>query len=284
MARREEASDALRRWNVARDEKGALEAFRNRLTLTLFDRPRWWHIESDCWGQFFLYTGAKRPESSLIQQEVRYALERAPGDRLMYYLDCLLRAASENPKDFDLACAGIELALEESPDLDVSLHRKGKRAILYPAGVGLLDSALVDPLLSWLPKDSQALVHLETALRQRLQGVKHYSQCLNELRKALEEHLRLVLENDKSLENQKRDLGRWLKEKLVNVEVRQMFEPLLAYYQRYQNERVKHGSDWAPLEVDFVIYLTASFMKLLLDVERSADSGTGPAETSPQHA
>jgi len=43
----------------------------------------------------------------------------------------------------------------------------------------------------------------------------------------------------------------------------------------YQNDAVKHGEKYAPHEIEFMIYLTGTFMKLLIEVSR--ETGGWPA-------
>jgi hypothetical protein len=284
-----DAADSLRRWSIQRDEKDALEAFRNRLSVSLFGRPWWESVAKAIEGHYFLFSGAN-PSSRWGHEEeeerLSASIAEAPPNGLLYYVHCLLRAAYEVQASFkeglyfDPVFAAVKVALDESPDLGVRLQREGNRAILLPVGAGLLDSRLVNPVLSWLPKDSQAQLHLEAALQERLQGIDHSRQCLDALRKALEETLREVLRNAKSLENQKEELGRWLKERGVHPQVGNMFQTLLAQYAQYQNDAVKHGNAWGEAEVDFVIYLTASFMYLLLDVQRKHKAETSDRPTT----
>ena len=41
---------------------------------------------------------------------------------------------------------------------------------------------------------------------------------------------------------------------------------LFDYYTTYQNNNVKHGENCSYNEIEFVIYLTGSFMRLLLSI------------------
>jgi hypothetical protein len=50
---------------------------------------------------------------------------------------------------------------------------------------------------------------------------------------------------------------------------------LLGGFAMYQNDAVKHGEKYAPHEIEFMIYLTGTFMKLLIEVSR--ETGGWPA-------
>jgi hypothetical protein len=47
-----------------------------------------------------------------------------------------------------------------------------------------------------------------------------------------------------------------------------MYDDLLARFMQYQNDAVKHGDNWSSIEIEFMIYLTGAFMRLLLQLER----------------
>ena len=87
---------------------------------------------------------------------------------------------------------------------------------------------------------------------------------LDNLRFALEQLLKKILSNQKSLENQKSPLGSWLKEKGLHSQVINSYQTLLKEYQNYQNDAVKHNENYSFDEVEFMIYLTGNFMRLLI--------------------
>lgn len=90
---------------------------------------------------------------------------------------------------------------------------------------------------------------------------------IDDLRLALELLLKAILKNEKSIENQISEIGAHLKGKDVSVEIRNMFLKLLEYYSKYQNEYVKHDDAVKENEIDFVINVTSSFIRLLIQVE-----------------
>lgn len=89
---------------------------------------------------------------------------------------------------------------------------------------------------------------------------------IDDLRLALELLLKAILKNEKSIENQIPEIGAHLKSKDVSVEIRNMFSKLLEYYSKYQNEYVKHDDAVKENEIDFVINVTSSFIRLLIQV------------------
>jgi regulator of sigma D len=87
---------------------------------------------------------------------------------------------------------------------------------------------------------------------------------LDDLRLSLEQLMRHILENSKSLENQLPELGAYQKAKGITPTVTNMFSKLLDYYSKYQNDNVKHDDKVKESEIDFVINLTTTFMLFLV--------------------
>ena len=90
---------------------------------------------------------------------------------------------------------------------------------------------------------------------------------MDELRLGLEELLRAVLQNRKSLEKQKSYLNAWLKDKKAHKQLANLFGQLLVAYTSFQNEAVKHGDESKEQDAEFMIYLTATFMRFLLRLD-----------------
>ena len=99
------------------------------------------------------------------------------------------------------------------------------------------------------------------------EAIEKYSQriyqrnVLDDMRLALETFLREILGNQKSLENQLAEVGKYQKDKGLSTEFISMFNRLLDYYSKYQNNYVKHNDAVKHSEIDFVIHLTTLFMR-----------------------
>lgn len=85
--------------------------------------------------------------------------------------------------------------------------------------------------------------------------------ALDDMRLCLELFLKQVLGNDKSLENQLSEIGKYQKNKGKSPEFTNMFGKLIEYYTKYQNAYVKHDDDINLNEVDFIINLTITFIE-----------------------
>lgn len=152
-----------------------------------------------------------------------------------------------------------------TPSASFAVHKRGKQFIVYPSGDQFLDRGIIDCTLSGLEDYPEVAEHFEKALGIYLRGeTSQYRNLLDNLRFALEQLLKKVLGNQKSLENQKTYLLPWLKDKELHSQVVNLYEKLLSTYQIYQNDAVKHNEAFSLDEVEFMIYLTGNFMRLIL--------------------
>jgi hypothetical protein len=76
---------------------------------------------------------------------------------------------------------------------------------------------------------------------------------LDDMRLALEILLKRVLKNNKSIENQFSEIGKYIKEHGLSKELANMFDRLLNYYNKYQNTHIKHDNAVNDKEIDFII-------------------------------
>jgi hypothetical protein len=168
----------------------------------------------------------------------------------------------------------------------IRLVRHGGTATLYPTGVRLLDEATVDSNLIWLSRYPDVLKPFETALKLYVaKDPNQYRNMLDNLRFALEQMLRVVLNNQRSLENQKDEFLRWLKKHDVHVQIGNMYHDLLfGGFAAYQNDAVKHQEDkYTPAEIEFVLYATGTFLRLIqrLIEQETALKATGATSKLP---
>lgn len=153
---------------------------------------------------------------------------------------------------------------------------KGKQAVVRPNGDPFLDAMIIDCVLEGIERYPKADKPFSQALTNFLRGDSaHYRNILDDLRFSLEQLLKSLLRNDKSLENQKEILGAWLKGKGVHVQIRSLYAHLANCFSQYQNNAVKHDEDYSETEVEFMIYLTGTLMRLLLELEQTSSSPEG---------
>lgn len=84
--------------------------------------------------------------------------------------------------------------------------------------------------------------------------------CLDDLRLCLELFFKEKLKNDKTLENQKSFLGKFIKENGGSVEIVNLFQKILEFYASYQNSNVKHHDKAKPGETKLIFRITSSLL------------------------
>ena len=94
--------------------------------------------------------------------------------------------------------------------------------------------------------------------------------------------LRAVLNNEKSLENQKEEFLRWLKSHDAHNHIGGMYHDLLfKWFTLYQNDAVKHKEDqYTPAEVEFVLYLTGTFLRFIQQLVQHEATARATTATS----
>ena len=149
--------------------------------------------------------------------------------------------------------------------INVNILKEKNKYLLYPKGAKELDETLVNDVLVWLENYDISRKKFIAAL-QKYQNKDDVRHILDDLRFSLEKFIQEIVNNGKSLENNKSEVGKILKDKNINVEIANMYMKLFDYYTIYQNNNVKHNENCAYEEIEFMIYLTGSFMRLLLSI------------------
>lgn len=276
-----------KRWNIDSDPSpvGGLTAFRNRVLTIVDGGPAYFILRNKLDNDFCFRLGiATEPTSAVgglrLPTEQFFdgtaiygALSRTKDDlvQFVYSLQVLLwiLEEAEYPEMGALA-ADLREAAEATPGIEIAVAQRGKGITLYPRGSKLLDDALVNESLEMLQDFPDAQRHFDKALGLRMAKKQHlYRNLLDELRKSLEELVKSLLKNRKSLENNRTGLLKWAKDNGAHPQVASLLSCLLSHYAQYQNDAVKHGENWSHVEVDYMVYLTGSFMWLLLELHGS---------------
>jgi hypothetical protein len=119
---------------------------------------------------------------------------------------------------------------------------------------------LVHQTRHWLDTFPEVLEVFNQALQKHTARV-FVRNLLDDLRLALEKLVQTLVGNSKSLENQLPAVGAFVKERGGSPELSNMFSKLIDYYCKYQNTYVKHDDAVIEEEVEFIIEITAAFMK-----------------------
>lgn len=135
------------------------------------------------------------------------------------------------------------------------------------APVGEIEEEFIEETSHWLEKYHSAFQHYNESYRKyKSQDEQLVRNTLDDARLALELLLKAILGNEKSLENQKSELGEFIAQKGGTKEFSNMFCQLLNHYSNYQNNRIKHNENIAEAEIIFIFELTTVFMRQLVRI------------------
>ncbi len=129
---------------------------------------------------------------------------------------------------------------------------------------------VVTEVRHWLSDFPPAKKTYEEALQKHSNGI-FTRNALDDLRLSLEALLRQLLNNEKSLENQIAAVGGYIKDNGGSSELANMLVKLIDYYTKYQNTYIKHGDAVPTAEAEFVLEITACFMKHLIRIKGASE-------------
>lgn len=183
------------------------------------------------------------------------------GIQAVFWLKELTKAQK---KDFLI---GIQEAISIT-GIPLGIKQTESEIIFYPEGAKLLDEKLINDNLDWLSAHPKSYETFKMSLMEiGIQGKER--NVVDHLRLSLELLLKDIFNNGKSLENQKSDIGNYLKSKNISPEISNLLEKVLDYYAKYQNNKAKHDCAVLSSEVEFILYLTGTVMRFLLTNQES---------------
>jgi hypothetical protein len=123
-----------------------------------------------------------------------------------------------------------------------------------------VNEELIEQTRHWLGTFPEVLGLFNQALGKYATKI-FVRNLLDDLRLSLEKLVQVIIGNSKSLENQLSTVGAFVKDRGGSTELSNMFIKLVDYYCKYQNTYIKHDDAVIEEEVEFVIEITAAFMK-----------------------
>ena len=150
----------------------------------------------------------------------------------------------------------------------IKILKNGDIYELYPTNIDMLDDYLVFDNINWLNKYPKSKEHFSKAIKLDIVE-ENYRAIVDELRLSLELLLQQLFLNKKSLENQKNNLGKYFKENNISNEINSMYIKLFDLYALYNNHNAKHNDEIDMLEINYIIYLTGTFISLLVQIEEN---------------
>ena len=241
--------------------------FVNRIEITIFDSIYSNFITSD-YSHFF-----KQVCYEMGIKSDYYKLNTLSGHRYSNFkkivdgkfLTCLemIVAIYNATTDTELSSAISKYVNDSLGKCSCSIGITWHNGMFYPEGAELLDAKLVNDNLDWLTDFPNVYSPFKDALQHiGMKGKERF--VVDNLRLSLELLLKEKLKNSKSIEKQKDEIGKYLKEKNTSSEISNLFWQALDYYSKYQNNNAKHNDTVNPDEVEFILYLTGTLMRFIL--------------------
>ncbi len=140
--------------------------------------------------------------------------------------------------------------------------------IIINKNVELLDKPLINDNLNWLSDFPKTKEHFLKSIKFERKE-EYFRNIIDELRISLEFLFKELFNNEKSLENQKSNIGDYFKDNKISKPISNMYTKLFELYTTYNNVNVKHGDNINESEIDFMIYLTGLFIRLISQIEES---------------
>ena len=137
---------------------------------------------------------------------------------------------------------------------------------IYPSDIDFLDKPLITDVLNWLNEFPDVKNNFSKALKTERRKV-NYRNIVDDLRLSLELFLKNILNNNKPLEKQKSSIGDYFKNNNVSTEISNMYIVLIDYYAKYNDNHAKHNDCVVEIEIDYLIYLTSSFIRFIIIIE-----------------
>lgn len=184
--------------------------------------------------------------------------------KFIYFLEVLINYDSEIINKEQIAISLSEVSKLSGANFRI-IKDKGDY-IMLPLSVDFLDSPLIIDNLNWLNEYKNSKEHFLKAI-QFDRNENYYRNIIDELRLSLEFLFQQLFNNRKTLENQMTNIGNYFKENYISVFISNMYIKLLKIYTDYNNDNVKHGDCIMGIEIDYLIYLTGSFIRLIVQIE-----------------
>lgn len=152
--------------------------------------------------------------------------------------------------------------------ISYEMLEKDEEYFIFPKGAEELDEALVSQPLEWLKDYPNAHKTYCTALKQYSDNI-YIRDVADNFRKALEEFFQEFLDNNKNLANNKTEIFNYLKEHNAEPKISSMFQALINSYDTLNNEMAKHNDKVDEKYLEFLMYQTGIFIRLLIIVKKS---------------
>lgn len=142
---------------------------------------------------------------------------------------------------------------------------------IFPLGAKELDDALISEPLEWLNDYPNARKTFVNALRQYSNG-SYIRDVADNFRKAFEDFLKEFFNNNNDLNKNKKEVEAYLKSQNADPQLIVMFVSLISHYYLLNNEVAKHNDKMDEKYLEFLMYQTGMFIRMLIVVKNSSEN------------
>jgi hypothetical protein len=140
---------------------------------------------------------------------------------------------------------------------------------IFPKGATELDYSLVSEPLIWLSDFPRSKKTLSIALRQYSESL-FIRDCADNFRKALEEFFQEFFQNTKNLDNNVSNVSSYLKSQGASEEIVKVLVSLVNLFSMLNNKIAKHNDKVDSKYLEFIMYQTGLFIRMLIVVKRES--------------
>ena len=270
------------RWNVPeRNKKKSLEKFKNRFQ-NIIEKRRDLNYETTV--EFYNMVGEnisfKEDDSYKILLRTHYehyvtkVLKKVNDfNEYMITIQKLFWSLEKNRqfKTIDDLFSDFRDILIMSPGIEISINKSNHEVIIFPSGANLLDEEIINHDLLWLEPFPQ----VQRLFQKSLSDFLSYENdpvvvrtILDNLRASLEKLIQLILDNNRTLENNQKAIKDWLSSKGVNSNIIGSLRNITHYIELMNDVKHTKEIEYLKFEIEHMIYQTGVFIRLILEVER----------------
>ncbi len=153
-------------------------------------------------------------------------------------------------------------------NIKYKILNKNKDIFIFPEGAIELDDALLGEPFSWL-SDYPITKDLFTRSLKQYSDQNYARDTADNLRKSFEEFLHEFFGNKKNLANNISEVGKYIKEVGGSEEITSIFKGIINAYASLNNKDVKHHDKLNPMFLEFLLYQTGLFIRMLIVVRKT---------------
>lgn len=188
-------------------------------------------------------------------------------DFILYFIAFINSISKESDIEKSQLIKILEKAFNDS-GIRFEILKENNDYFIFPGGAKELDDSLIVENLHWLKEYKKTHKLFSQTLLQYSQK-ENPRDVADNLRKALEQFLQEFFENPKILANNISEVGKFLDEKNVQKDLKNIFTSLLKGYDNANNGIAKHHDNTNENMLEFLLYQTGVFIRTLITLKKS---------------